>query len=63
MSFPVLSTVGLDPVLCDFLILRLVAEVCKVADNLYILEGIEVCKLPLDLFQQQSAVLGKIQQK
>ena len=52
MSVPVLSMVGLDLVLRDFLILRLVAEVFKVADTLYVLEGIEVHKLPLDLFQQ-----------
>ena len=49
VSVPVLSTVGLDPVLRDFLISRLVAEVFKVADTFYVPEGIEVCKLPLDL--------------
>ena len=51
VSVPVLSVVGLDPVLWDFLISRLVAEVFKVANTLYVLEGIEVYKLPLDLFQ------------
>ena len=60
-SVPVLTAVGLDPVLHHFLILRLVAEVLKVANILYILEGIEVHKLPLDLFQQQSAKLGEVQ--
>ena len=61
MSVLVLNAVGLDPVLQDFLISRLVAEVFKVADTLYVLEGIEVHKLPLALFQQQSTMLGDIQ--
>ena len=52
MSVLVLSMVGLDPVLWGFLILRLVVEVLKVADTLYVPERIEVYKLPLDLFQR-----------
>ena len=52
VSVPVLSAIVLDPVLRDFLISRLVVEDFKVADTLYVLEGIEVHKLPLDLFQQ-----------
>ena len=51
VSVPVLSVIGLDSVLQDFLISKLVAEVFKVANTLYVPEGIEVCKLPLDLFQ------------
>ena len=52
---------GIDPVLWENLISRLVAEVFKVSKTLYIMKGIEVHKLPLDLFQQQSTVLGEIQ--
>ena len=51
VSVLVLNVVGLDLVLRDFLISRLVAEVFKVADTLYVPEGIKVHKLPLDLFQ------------
>ena len=50
VSVLVLSMVALDLVLWNFLISRLVVEVFKVADTLYVLEGIEVKKLPLDLF-------------
>ena len=61
MSVRVLNIVGLDPVLWEFLISRLVAEVFKVADAHYVPEAIEVHKLPLDLFRQQSVMLGDIQ--
>ena len=56
---PDLSAVELDPVLCNFLISRQVSEVFKVVNTFYIPEGIDVLKLPVPLFQQQSAVLGK----
>ena len=36
-------------------------NVFKVAYTLYVLEGIEVHKLPLDLFQRQPAMLGQVQ--
>ena len=61
MSVPMMSAASLKPVLWDFLILRLVLEVFKVVNTLYVLEGIDMCKLPLDLFQQQLAVLGAVQ--
>ena len=44
----------------DFLIPRLVSEVFEVAYTLYILEKIDVLILLLDLFQQQSAMLGEV---
>ena len=53
--------VGLDPVLWNFLILRLVPEVFRVVDTLYVPEGIDVWKLLLDIFQQQAGVQGKFQ--
>ena len=39
----------------------MVSEVFKVADTLCVLKAIHVHNLPLDLFQQQSALLGEVQ--
>ena len=40
VSILVLSVVGLDPVLWEFLVSRLVSEQFKAANTIYILEGI-----------------------
>ena len=50
MSVPMLSAVGLDFVLRDFLVSRLVLEVFKVTDTFCMAERIDVHKLLLDLF-------------
>ena len=43
--------VGLDHVLQDFLVLWLVSEVFKVADTIFVPEGIGMWELRLDVFQ------------
>ena len=53
VSVLVLSAVHLDPVLWGFLVLRLVSEVFKVVNTLYVAEGIDVWKLLLNIFWKQ----------
>ena len=58
VSVLVLSAMKLDPMLWDFLVLRLVLEVFREAGTLYMPAGIDIQKLVLDILQQQSLVLG-----
>ena len=50
VSVLLMNAVELDPILRGFLISRLVLEVFKVMDTLYILEGIEISKVPVEIF-------------
>ena len=51
---------GTRPSALELIDLEAWVEMFKVANTLYVSEGIDVQKLPLNIFQQQSAVLGKV---